>query len=143
MCYKIWWNRAVRRDKSRRVESDGTEGYGQEVHEYEASGGGSGRHLHCWLTSFSRSLKTLLHINFDGIFYGTVILLLAFYAVAWQQVIRVLPLTTAFANKAVTTAWGLVWGLLFFQEQITFGKLLGVTLVIAGVVLFSTAEQEA
>lgn len=76
------------------------------------------------------------------VFYGTVILLLAFYAVAWQQVIRVLPLTTAFANKAVTTAWGLVWGLLFFQEQITFGKLLGVTLVIAGVVLFSTAEQE-
>ena len=77
------------------------------------------------------------------VFYGTVILLLAFYAVAWQQVIRVLPLTTAFANKAVTTAWGLVWGLLFFHEQITFGKLLGVTLVIAGVVLFSTAEQEA
>ena len=77
------------------------------------------------------------------VFYGMVILLLAFYAVAWQQVIRVLPLTTAFANKAVTTAWGLVWGLLFFQEQITFGKLLGVTLVIAGVVLFSTAEQEA
>lgn len=77
------------------------------------------------------------------IFYGTVILLLAFYAVAWQQVIRVLPLTTAFANKAVTTAWGLVWGLLFFHEQITFGKLLGVILVIAGVVLFSTGEQEA
>lgn len=77
------------------------------------------------------------------VFYGTVILLLAFYAVAWQQVIRVLPLTTAFANKAVTTAWGLVWGLLFFHEQITFGKLLGVMLVIAGVVLFSTAEQEA
>ena len=77
------------------------------------------------------------------VFYGTVILLLAFYAVAWQQVIRVLPLTTAFANKAVTTAWGLVWGLLFFHEQITFGKLLGMILVIAGIVLFSTAEQEA
>lgn len=77
------------------------------------------------------------------LFYGTVILLLAFYAVAWQQVIRVLPLTTAFANKAVTTAWGLVWGLLFFREQITVGKLLGVALVISGVVMFSTAGQEA
>ena len=76
------------------------------------------------------------------LFYGTVILLLAFYAVAWQQIIRVLPLTTAFANKAVTTAWGLVWGILFFHEQITVGKLLGVALVIVGVVLFSTAGQE-
>lgn len=76
------------------------------------------------------------------LFYGAVILLLMFYAAAWQQIIRILPLTTAFANKAVTTAWGLVWGLLFFQEQITIGKLLGVGLVIVGVVLFSTAKQE-
>lgn len=77
------------------------------------------------------------------LFYGAVILLLGFYAIAWQQIIRAIPLTTAFANKAVTTAWGLVWGLLFFHEQITVGKLLGVALVIAGVVLFSTADKEA
>ena len=57
--------------------------------------------------------------------------------------IRVLPLTTAFANKAVTTAWGLLWGLLFFHEQITIGKIVGVALVIGGVVLFSTADAEA
>lgn len=72
--------------------------------------------------------------------YGAMILLLGFYAIAWQQIIRAIPLTTAFANKAVTTGWGLVWGLLFFQEQITIGKVVGVTLVIAGVVLFSTAD---
>ena len=61
----------------------------------------------------------------------------------WQQIIRILPLTTAFANKAVTTAWGLLWGLLFFHEQITIGKIVGVALVIGGVVLFSTADAEA
>lgn len=77
------------------------------------------------------------------LFYGAVILLLGFYAIAWQQIIRAIPLTTAFANKAVTSAWGLVWGLLFFREQITVGKLLGVALVIVGVVLFSTADREA
>lgn len=70
-------------------------------------------------------------------------MLLGFYAIAWQQIIRAIPLTTAFANKAVTSAWGLVWGLLFFREQITVGKLLGVALVIVGVVLFSTADGEA
>lgn len=77
------------------------------------------------------------------LFYGGVIALLGFYAIAWQQIIRVLPLTTAFANKAVTTAWGLLWGLLFFHEQITIGKIVGVALVIGGVVLFSTADTEA
>ena len=61
----------------------------------------------------------------------------------WQQIIRVLPLTTAFANKAVTTAWGLLWGLLFFHEQITIGKIVGVALVISGVILFSAADTEA
>lgn len=77
------------------------------------------------------------------LFYGGVIALLGFYAIAWQQIIRVLPLTTAFANKAITTAWGLLWGLLFFHEQITIGKIVGVALVIGGVVLFSTADTEA
>ena len=77
------------------------------------------------------------------LFYGGVIALLDFYAIAWQQIIRVLPLTTAFANKAVTTAWGLLWGLLFFHEQITIGKIVGVALVISGVILFSAADTEA
>ena len=76
------------------------------------------------------------------LFYGGVIALLGFYAIAWQQIIRVLPLTTAFANKAVTTAWGLLWGLLFFHEQITIGKIVGVALVISGVILFSAADTE-
>lgn len=76
------------------------------------------------------------------LFYGGVIALLGFYAIAWQQIMRVLPLTTAFANKAVTTAWGLLWGLLFFHEQITIGKIVGVALVISGVILFSAADTE-
>ncbi|MCI6729832.1 MAG: hypothetical protein MR473_06590, partial [Clostridiales bacterium] len=38
----------------------------QKVHEYEALRGGSGRRLHCWLTSFSQSLQTNLRITLDG-----------------------------------------------------------------------------
>ena len=41
----------------------------QEVHEYEALGGGSGRRLYCWLTSFSQSLQTNLRITLDSTFY--------------------------------------------------------------------------
>ena len=75
--------------------------------------------------------------------YGTVILLLGVYAIGWQQVIKRIPLTTAFANKAVTVVWGLVWGALFFREAVTPGKLLGAALVIAGVILFERADGEA
>ena len=77
------------------------------------------------------------------LYYGTVILLLGVYAIGWQQVIKRIPLTTAFANKAVTVVWGLVWGALFFREAVTPGKLLGAALVIAGVILFERADGEA
>lgn len=74
------------------------------------------------------------------IYYSLVILLLAFYAVCWQQIIKQLPLTTAFANKSITLVWGLIWGLLFFGEQITIGKILGVSMVIIGIILFAKAD---
>lgn len=74
--------------------------------------------------------------------YGGIIAILGIYAIAWQQIIKRLPLTTAFANKAITVVWGLVWGMLIFRESITLGKLAGAALVVAGVVLFSTADKE-
>ena len=74
--------------------------------------------------------------------YGGMIGLLGMYALAWQQIIKHLPLTTAFANKAVTVVWGFIWGTLVFHESVTLGKLVGMVFVIAGVVLFSLADQE-
>lgn len=76
------------------------------------------------------------------LYYGIIILLLGFYAIGWQQIIKRLPLTTAFANKAVTVVWGLIWGLLFFNEKITIGKVVGVILVIVGVVLYATEGEK-
>lgn len=76
------------------------------------------------------------------IYYAAIILLLGFYAIGWQQIIKRLPLTTAFANKAVTVVWGIVWGALFFGEAITLGKVLGAALVISGVILFVRGDSE-
>jgi drug/metabolite transporter (DMT)-like permease len=75
------------------------------------------------------------------LFYGLVIFLLFFYAIGWQQIIKRMPLTVAFANKAVTIVWGLVWGLLFFHETITIGKLIGVLLVVCGIVIYAKSEE--
>ena len=50
--------------------------------------------------------------------YCGIIALLGVYAIGWQQIIKRLPLTTAYANKAVTVVWGIIWGILLFSEEI-------------------------
>ena len=70
-------------------------------------------------------------------YYFALLLSLVVYAFGWQQIIKVLPLSTAFANKAITVVWGLVWGKLLFDENITVGKLIGIGFIVAGIVLFS------
>lgn len=74
--------------------------------------------------------------------YGIIILLLGIYAVFWQQIIKNMPLTAAYANRAVTVFWGMLWGLLIFKEKITPGKAVGVALVIAGIILFALSDRE-
>lgn len=74
--------------------------------------------------------------------YGGVLFLLAVYALVWQQLIKRLPLTFAYANKAITIVWGIVWGALLFSERITPGKIIGAAIVIAGIILFSFGEKE-
>ncbi len=72
------------------------------------------------------------------LFYGLVLFNLACYALFWQQILKRIPLTVAFANKAVTIVWGLLWGFLFFHEAITIGKVIGSLLIIAGVLIVVT-----
>ena len=74
------------------------------------------------------------------LFYGLVLLLLALYAIGWQQIIKRLPLTVAYANKAVSVIWGCIYGVIFFSEKITIGKVTGSLLVIAGVILFAFSD---
>ena len=74
--------------------------------------------------------------------YGGVLCLLGLYAIGWQQILKRMPLTTAFSNKAVTIVWGIIWGALFFFEPITLPKAIGALLIIAGVILFSHADGQ-
>lgn len=74
-------------------------------------------------------------------FYGLVILNLGIYAIVWQQIIKHLPLNTAYANKAVIIVWGILWGFIFFQEQIKWNMLLGAAIVILGVILVVRADE--
>lgn len=75
--------------------------------------------------------------------YGLVILLLGVYALGWQQVLKKIPLTVAFANKAITVFWGMVWGFVIFHEKITLGKAAGATLVVLGIVFYALSDKKS
>lgn len=76
------------------------------------------------------------------ILYGSMIAILGVYAICWQQIIKRLPLTTAYTNKAVTVIWGIVFGRLFFDETITIKQVIGAVIIIVGIVLFVRADKE-
>ena len=84
--------------------------------------------------------SSFLSIQFI-IYYGILLLILGAYAIGWQQVIKHLPLTTAYANKAMTIVWGIIWGLIFFNEQIKWNMIVGAIIVIIGVVLVVRADE--
>ena len=63
------------------------------------------------------------------------------YSILWQQVLKRMPLTTAFANKAVTIIWGMLWGVLIFRESITPAMIIGSVVIIAGIWLVVTSDE--
>ena len=74
--------------------------------------------------------------------YCCMIAVLGIYAIGWQQVIKHIPLSTAFANKAVTVIWGTVLGSVFFHESVTPGKIAGIGLIVVGIIVFSLSDEE-
>lgn len=88
----------------------------------------------CSVFSKLASEQTFMSFYFI-LFYGLVLAVLGIYAVLWQQVLKKMPLTTAFSNKAVVIVWGMMWGALLFAEQITWYMIVGSIIIFAGVVL--------
>lgn len=92
---------------------------------------------------FSKLASTKQFLSFEFIlFYGLVLFIMAVYALLWQQVLKSVPLNIAYANKAVTIIWGMVWGALVFKEQITIANIIGAAVVLAGVILMVTGGDQ-
>lgn len=60
------------------------------------------------------------------------------YAIAWQQILKRLPLAEAYSHRSMTVLWSLLFGYILFQESITIPMLLGSVLIVAGVYLVQT-----
>ncbi|MCR4646390.1 MAG: DMT family transporter [Oscillospiraceae bacterium] len=74
--------------------------------------------------------------------YGLLLLILALYAVFWQQLLKHIMLSVAYACKSVTVVWGMIWGVVFFGETLTFKQILGGVLVMAGVLLVAVGRRD-
>ena len=70
------------------------------------------------------------------LFYGLLLIILFVYAIIWQQVLKKISLTVAYACKGIGIVYSIIWGVVFFQEIITWKMIVGALLVLAGVYVF-------
>ena len=71
------------------------------------------------------------------LFYSGVLFMCFINAIFWQQIIKKLPLTLAYSNRAIGLIWTMIWSRLFFGDVITVKKIIGVAIVITGIILYS------
>lgn len=93
------------------------------------------------ICSKTASGKQFLSFEFF-LFYGLLLLIMLVHAVLWQQILKKIPLNIAYANKAVTLIWGMVWGAAIFKEQITLSNIIGAAVVLSGVLLMVTGGEK-
>lgn len=67
---------------------------------------------------------------------------LGVYAIFWQQAIKKIELSVAYANKAVGLLWALLWSVLLFSDRVTWGKVVGLVLVIAGTIVMNIGASD-
>ena len=72
------------------------------------------------------------------VYYGVENLILGFYAIAWQQIIKRCDLSVAYANRSMAILWSLVWTVIFFHEALTVKNIIGVLIVFAGTMIVNS-----
>ena len=76
------------------------------------------------------------------LFFGLDLMFLGIYAICWQQMIKIFPLSVAYANRAMALLWSAVWAKIIFGEQIGLKQMAGIALVIIGTMVINTEKQE-
>lgn len=76
------------------------------------------------------------------LFFGLDLMFLGIYAICWQQMIKLFPLSVAYANRAMALLWSAIWAKIIFGEQIGLKQMVGIVLVIIGTMVINTDKQE-
>lgn len=71
---------------------------------------------------------------------GAAVAILAVYAVIWQMILAHVKLSVAYLSKGLVVFWGLIWSVLFFNEEITWINFLGAAMIFGGTLLVNEHE---
>ncbi|MBI6873597.1 transporter [Clostridium aciditolerans] len=85
------------------------------------------------------SRQEFLSVQFISLYVGSLIVLFI-YAIAWQQILKHIPLTVAYANKGISLIWGMIFGNVFFSEVITLNMIIGAVIVFLGILMVVSDE---
>ena len=88
------------------------------------------------MASAAESIEKLI------LFLGLDLFFLGMYALFWQQIIKVFPLSVAYANRAVALLWSAVWAKIIFCEMISLRQMLAIFIVIIGMMIINTEKEK-
>ena len=72
--------------------------------------------------------------------YLVELVILGIYSILWQQILKHLDLSVAYANKAVSLLWSSIWAVTIFHEQLSLQNVIGILVVAAGTIVVNMNE---
>lgn len=86
------------------------------------------------------SKQEFLSLEFILLYMGSLIVLFV-YAIAWQQILKYIPLSVAYSNKGICLIWAMIFGNIFFGEIITLNMIIGAGIVFCGIWVVMSDEK--
>ena len=83
----------------------------------------------------------MLSLEFVG-YYAFSIGILFIYAILWQLILRKVPLTIAYSNRAIASIWSLIWGVILYNESVSWNQILGAVIICFGVYKVMAAKEK-
>ena len=74
-------------------------------------------------------------------FYLMAIGCLGVFAIMWQFLLELIPLTTAYLRKGILYILILFWSVILFKEQVTMNNIIGSVIIIAGILIHGMDEH--
>ena len=91
---------------------------------------------------FSKYASREAFLSFRYIlFIVLIVFCLGIYAILWQQILKKVKLTAAFANKGITIIWNILLGYLIFAEKVSIKNIIGAMVVLAGIVVVTIGGE--
>ena len=95
------------------------------------------------LTSiFSKLASNEIYLSKKFCFYYIIIILiLAIYAIMWQQALKYIDLSIAMLFKPVSLVLIVIWAYLFFGETLSLKMIVGMLFILAGIMVVGKYDE--